>query len=157
MAGCATPTPKLYVPESELPKTKFVALEVTTYKSYKWEKFGENHIYNDPIPLTEEGAIFKEAFKKELEEKGFVVFDSVKKDTNNILLIKVSLSYKPATVPLLTIGIVACTVIIEKDGRAIWRLDTGTATDAPIIPVSRQIKKNLVHEHVVKYFLRDFN
>jgi len=34
MAGCATPTPKLYVPESELPKTKFNTTEVATHKNF---------------------------------------------------------------------------------------------------------------------------
>ncbi|MCL5004833.1 MAG: hypothetical protein M1170_02745, partial [Patescibacteria group bacterium] len=92
----------------------------------------------------EYGRIFQDAFKEKLEEKGFVVLSiasGTKKDSNDFLLIKVSLSDKPPIIPLLTNGIVAFTAIIEKDGKILWRMDGGNFTDPPIIPVSWIVKK----------------
>lgn len=132
-SGCATP--KLYVPESELPKTKFVMIEVATYEKYEL-KDGE-FIFSNQTE-KEYGTIFKEAFKKELEEKGFVVLSVVlnKKDSNDFLLIKVFLADKPPIIPLLTNGIVAFTAIVEKDRKILWRMDGANFTDPPIVPVS---------------------
>lgn len=133
--GCATVKPKMYVPESELPKTKFVVIETIIYE--KFEVKDEEFVFSNQTE-KEYGTIFKEALKKELEEKGFVVLSVIpnKKDGNDFLLVKVSLADKPPIVPILTNGIVVLTAIVEKNGKILWRMDGGNFTDPPIVPAS---------------------
>ena len=67
--GCASAKPKIYVPESELPKTKFVVVEVTTYKEFKVDKEKDEVVYNEPID-EEYGKVFGNTFKKNFRKEG---------------------------------------------------------------------------------------
>lgn len=156
-SGCAMAKPKIYVLESELPKTKLVAVEVTTYEKFE-ERNGEFTFTNQTN--EEYGKVFKEAFKKELEEKGFVVLSGasadIKKQDGDFLLIRVSLSNKPPIIPLFSNGFVACTAIVEKNGRIVWRVDGGNFTDPPIITVFWVVKKATA-PGLAKTFVKSFN
>lgn len=129
-SGCAA-TPKIYV--SDLPKTKFVTVEVATYKESK----SENDEWKFSEPIDEEyGKIFEKAFKEKLQERGFTVLHGIpaNKDANvNFLIIKVSMSNSSPLIPLLTNGYVAHTTLIyDEKGILLFRLDAATVTDSII-------------------------
>jgi len=133
--GCAGAKPKIYVPESELPKTKFVVVEVSTYKEFKLDEEKKEFIFSNPVN-REYGRIFKEAFVKELEIKGFVVIPTImdtKKDNNDFLVIEVSFADKQPLIPF-TNGLLVQTTVVKNKERDILRLDSALFTDPPIVP-----------------------
>lgn len=152
MAGCATP--KLYVPESELPKIKFVVVEVATYD--KFELKDEEFTFTGPTN-EEYGSIFKEAFEKELKYRGFAVFSlgAEKKNRGDFLLIKVSLSHKSPLVPLIVPGSLVFSATVENRDKVLWRLDGTIPTNPPITSVSSAAKIGLVRG-LIREFTKSF-
>jgi hypothetical protein len=130
--GCATAIPKLYVPESELPKTKFVIVAATTYKEFSFDKEKKEFTFSN-LTNDEYGKIFKETFVKELEKRGFIVFPSSVVTNDDFLTIEVSFAEKPPLV-LFTNGLLVQTTIVKDKKKEIWRLDSMLFTDPPIIP-----------------------
>jgi len=134
MAGCASAVPKVYVPESELPKTKFVAIQVATYKEFNLDKEKKEFAFNGLVD-AEYGKIFKETFARELESKGFVIIPALSKNNDDFLVIEVSFAEKPPLIPF-TNGLLAQTTIVKNKKMEVWRLDSLLYTDPPIIPAS---------------------
>jgi len=141
MAGCAAAVPKMYVPESELPKTKFVSIQVATYKKFDVDNEKREFTFND-LADAEYGKIFKEAFAKELESKGFVIISTLSKNNDDFLVIEVLLADRPPLIPF-TNGLLAQATIVKNKKMEVWRLDSLLFTDPPIMPASWVVRVKL--------------
>jgi hypothetical protein len=107
----------------------------------------------------EYGKIFGNTFKKELQERGFIVMPEIPaKDNSSFLMVRVYMANRPPPVPFMTNGyIISTTLIYNQMGKLILRLNGTTLTSSLITTPPHMVKVKLapyLAEVIAEKFLK---